>query len=83
MTEELRGILPVRFVPFLFAPPGYHQVISDWLLREISQHAEEQYPVLREVGGWRRKEVIAYLDALKEMRDTRAAEAYGRPGAVI
>jgi hypothetical protein len=82
MTEELRGILPGRFVPFLF-PPGYHQVISDWLLWEISQHAEEQYPVLRELGGWRRNEVVAYLDALKEMRDSRAAEAYGRPGAVI
>jgi hypothetical protein len=82
MTEELRGILPGRFVPFLF-PPGYHQVISDWLLWEISQHAEEQYPVLRELGGWRRNEVVAYLDALKDMRDRRAADAYGRPGAVI
>lgn len=82
MTEELRGILPGRFVPFLF-PLGYHQVISDWLLWEILQHAEEQYPVLRELAGWRRQDVIVYLDALKEMRDRRVAEAYGRPGAVI
>jgi hypothetical protein len=83
MTEELRGILPRRgYVEFLF-PPAYHQVVSDWLLWEISQHAEEEYPVLKELAGWHRHEVIAYLDTFKEMRDRRAAEAYGHPGAVI
>jgi hypothetical protein len=82
MTEELRGILPGRFVPFLF-PPAYQLIISDWLLWEISQHAEEHYPVLKGLVGWHRREVVAYLDALKELRDRRAAEGYGHPGAMI
>lgn len=44
MSDELRGIIPKFFRPFLF-PVAQQQIISDWLLWEISQCAEEAYPL--------------------------------------
>jgi len=52
MTEELRGIIPKAFKPFLF-PLACQQIITDWLLWEVIRNAEEVYPILKEIAGWR------------------------------
>ena len=84
MTEELRGVLPGRFVPFLLPPrlPPGHQRLA--VVGDFAARTRMDVAVLEELGqDGGGNEVVAYLDALKEMRDGRAAEGYGRPGAVI
>jgi hypothetical protein len=82
MTEELRGIIPKVFRPFLF-PLEHQQIIVDWLLWEILRNAEDVYPVLKEIAGWRREEVIDYCKSQRNIWDERIAAMYGYPGAVV
>ena len=78
MSEELRGIIPKVFRPFLF-PIAQQQIITDWLLWEIMRNAEEVYPLLREMVGWRRQEIMNYCDSQRELWDMRIAASYGFP----
>ena len=83
MSEELRGIIPKVFKPFLF-PLAHQQIITDWLLWEVLNSAEiERYPVLRELFAWRREEVINYCRSQHDLWDARIAATYGIPGAVV
>ena len=58
---ELRGIFPVTWVvqpnPIWF----YQEVLFNWLDIEIDAHAEEKMPMLRELKGWRNREVHEYV----------------------
>jgi hypothetical protein len=83
MSEELRGIIPKVFKPFLF-PLAYQQVIVDWLLWETIQSADlEAYPILKELTGWRRKEIMNYCESQHHIWDARIAAIYGSPGAIV
>ena len=78
---NLEALFPQRYHPSRW-PQAQQQIISDWLLWEISQCAEEVYPLLREIYGWRRMEVIEYCRSQSGLWDERTAAAYGFPGAV-
>ena len=82
MSEELRGIIPKIFKPFLF-PLAHQQIITDWLLWEILRNAEDVYPVLKEIAGWRRQEIVTYCELQHDLWDARIAATYGTPGAVV
>jgi hypothetical protein len=82
MTEELRGIIPKAFKPFLF-PLAYQQVTTDWLLWEVIRNAEEVYPILKEMAGWRRAEIIDHCSLHHEAMDRAIFEMYGAPGASV
>lgn len=82
MAEELRGIFPKAFRPFLF-PVAQQQIITDWLLWEILRNAEDVYPILQEMYGWRRTEIMEYCASQKEFWDARIAATYGMPGAMV
>jgi hypothetical protein len=75
------AMFPLRYHPSVF-PQAQQQVINDWLLWEISQCAEDEYPLLRELYGWRRMEVIDYCRSQAGVWDARIAASYGYPGAI-
>lgn len=68
------SIFPEPYKPFQF--PLAQQIISDWLVWEISQHGEEVYPLLREIAGWRRHEIMAYCESQRDIWDARIAQSY-------
>jgi hypothetical protein len=82
MSEELRGIFPKAFRPFLF-PLEHQQIIVDWLLWEILRNAEDVYPMLKEIAGWRRTEIMNYCESQHDLWDARIAAMYSVPGAVV
>jgi hypothetical protein len=65
MSDEtlFRSIFPVRYRNRDPDPPAYVLVIVNWLLFEVDMHIEEKLPLLREIAGHRRREVVRYMDA--------------------
>jgi hypothetical protein len=41
-------------------------VYLEWLLLELDPLIEEQYPILKTMHGFRRKEVISFLDSMPD-----------------
>ena len=61
--DELRGIFPRTFIPGAIPPPAIILVMVDWLLQELDARAEEHWPILKQLRGFRRAEVIAFLES--------------------
>ena len=62
----------------------YSEIIVDWLDLEVDQHVEERLPSLRKICGHHRREVIDWLDVMKDRRDTEITRSiYGDPGACV
>ena len=61
-SPELRGIFPRRWLMDVCGIPSIIEVYADWLLQEIDAQAEIHYPILKIIKGWRRAEIIAYLE---------------------
>ena len=61
MTDALGNIIPQRWIlPRL--PIKYEQlIIVDWMVQEVDQHKIKTMPVLQELKGWRKREVITYI----------------------
>ena len=59
---ELRGIFPQIFIPGALPPPAIMFIFVDWLLQEVDAMAERRWPILKTMRGFRRKEVIAFLE---------------------
>jgi hypothetical protein len=47
----------------------YSEIMVDWLDLEIDQHIEERLPILRQICGRQRREVIDWLEMMKGRRD--------------
>jgi hypothetical protein len=60
---ELRGIFPQAFIPGAIPPPAIILIMVDWLLQELDAIAEERWPVLKTMRGFRRKEIIAFMES--------------------
>lgn len=76
--DELRGIVPMRFVPEA-SPPKYDQVIVvSWLEVEVDDTAAERMPILRALRGHRNREVFGFVkDTNGEWFNRLAREMYG------
>jgi hypothetical protein len=83
MTDLLLGgMLPRRWrwdpikVPFV-------EIIVDWQLIELDPKAEIGMPLLREIQGHRRREIMDWFEETGPHRDVWIAEMYGHPGSCI
>ena len=79
----LSGLLPRRWH---WEPMNgfYSEIIVDWLDLEVDQHIEERLPTLHKIYGHQRREVIDWLDMMKDRRDTEiTCSIYGDPGACV
>jgi hypothetical protein len=79
----LSGLLPRRWH---WEPMNgfYSEIVLDWLDFKIDQQVEERLPVLRKIYGHQRREVIDWLDMMKDRRDTEITRSiYGDPGACV
>ena len=65
-SDELRGIFPRTFIPGAIPPPAIILVLVDWLLQELDAMAIEKYPVLKQIKGHRRREIIAFLEQMPD-----------------
>jgi len=62
----------------------YSEIIVDWLDLEVDQHIEERLPTLRKIYGHQWREVIDWLDMMKDGGDTEITRSiYGDPGACV
>jgi len=62
----------------------YSEIIVDWLDLEVDQHIEERLPTLRKIYGHQRREVIDWLDMMKDRRDAEIMRSiYDDPGACV
>ena len=62
----------------------YSEIVVDWLDFEVDQYIEERLPILRKIYGHQRREVIDWLDMMKDRRDTEITSSiYGDPGACV
>ena len=60
------------------------EIIVDWLDLEVDQQIEERLPILRKIYGHQRREVIDWLDMMKDRRDIEITHSiYGDPGACV
>jgi hypothetical protein len=64
-----------------FEPPWFVQeVIVNWLDIEVDNLAEERMPILKEMVGFRNREVHGYVhDFLQSKLDDLAIQMYGQP----
>ena len=79
----LSGLLPRRWH---WEPMNgfYSEIIVDWLDLEVDQHIEERLPTLRKIYGHQRREVIDWLDMMKDRRDAEIMRSiYDDPGACV
>jgi hypothetical protein len=58
----LRSIFPTWYMAPVPAPTLQQLVIANWLAQEINAQAEEKMPALREIRGWRRRDVLTWLE---------------------
>ena len=55
-----RDIFPTRW--WAGRVPQYdQQIIVDWLYKEVDEHKIKQMPILNDLRGWRRREVVVYF----------------------
>lgn len=55
-----RDTFPTRW--WVDREPQYEQqIVVNWLYQEVDEHKIKQMPILHEIKGWRRREVIAYF----------------------
>src|SRR5215470_20002380 len=76
----LSGLLPRRWH---WEPLNgfYSEIVVDWLDFEVDQYVEERLPILRKIYGHQRREVIDWLDMMKDRRDIEITHSiYGDPG---
>jgi hypothetical protein len=60
------------------------EIIVDWLDLEVDHQIEERLPALRKIYGHQRREVIDWLDMMKDRRDIEITRLlYGDPGACV
>lgn len=75
MSEDnpLGAMFPRTFVVSLF-PMAQHQYV-DWIAWRVMEdlRAQDEYPLLQELFGWRRHEVSGYMDADHDRRDRMIA----------
>ncbi len=64
MSDEPLGlsIFPRRWIPGALPPPAYVLVYLNWLQHELDAQAEQKWPLLKHIHGWRRIEVIEFLE---------------------
>lgn len=79
----LGGMLPRRWhwdpmkVPFI-------EIIINWQFIEIDNKAGIKMPLLQQIHGHRRLEVMGWFDETRDHRDAWIAQSiYGSPGAMI
>ena len=62
----------------------YSEIVVDWLDLEVDQQIEKRLPILRKIYGHQRREVIDWLDMMKDRRDAEITRSiYGDPGACV
>ena len=79
----LGGMLPRRWS---WEPPEWFvsEIILNWLEIEIDVHAYISMPILIQIHGYRRREIVHYFDDTKNRRDFELTHlVYGYPGAMI
>jgi hypothetical protein len=57
-----RSIFPTWYMAPAPAQTLQQLVIANWLAQEIDAQAEERMPALREIRGWRRRDVLTWLE---------------------
>lgn len=68
MNEQLGSLFPRKWIVEV-NPPAIVEIYLDWLLHELDAYAEEKWPILKVIRGWRRSEVIAFLEAMPDWTD--------------
>jgi hypothetical protein len=63
---ELGSLFPRKYIPGAIPPPAIVMVMVDWLLQELDNMAYKKYPILRTIKGHRRREIIAFLEAMPD-----------------
>jgi hypothetical protein len=62
----------------------YSEIIVNWLEIEVDEQAEIRLPVLRQIYGHRRREIVDWFAATKDRRYAETTYAlYGSPGACL
>ena len=65
-VDELFSLIPRRWLLDGTPPPAIVLIYIDWLLQELDDHAEIRWPILKYIKGHRRKEIIAFLEAMPD-----------------
>jgi hypothetical protein len=65
------------------APTLQQLVIANWLAQEIDAQAEENMPALREIRGWRRRDVLTRIGTLRTCWRRRSAVSAATPRSPI
>lgn len=63
---EMRGIFPARFIPGSLEPAAYVLILTNWLDFEFDQYTVDRYPILKQIAGHRRREVISFLEQMPD-----------------
>jgi hypothetical protein len=75
-----RNLFPAWYCTPIIPTTYAEIVISNWLDVEIDERAAEVMPVLKEVAGHRRREVISYCEAHQQWINELVLDMYGEPG---
>ena len=78
--EELRGIIPSRWMVQALPPTIVQEIIFDWL--DVEVFDSSQIPFTQELRGWRNREVHAYIaetDWTRSMFGKPALHEYQQP----
>ena len=74
----LGGLLPRNWQGDKIAPWYVDVIVTNWLDVEVDQNIENKIPVLREIRGYRNREVYKWLAATRDYRDAAITKAlYG------
>lgn len=73
----LAGLIPQRYLLPVVAPYYEYLLFVNWLEVQITANPEEEIPALREVSGWRNREVYDWVKHDKVWVDRLAVEMYG------
>ena len=79
----LSGLLPRRWH---WEPLNgfYSEIVVDWLDLQVDLRIGERLPILRKICGHQRRELIDWLDMMKDRRDIEITHSiYGDPGACV
>ena len=63
MGDGLDSIFPRKWIPGAIPPPEIILLYIDWMLQEVDAMAEERWPILKNIKGHRRMEVIEFLES--------------------
>ncbi len=82
MSDLQRDLFPSWYCAPIIPATYAEIVISNWLDIEIVERWAEVLPMLKELSGHRRREVIDYCDAHQGWIEQACLEMYGTPGMI-